>query len=230
MSESVEILPRSTSSAHTHNVRLARVLVVEDEQFTRTMLGTSLQALGFEIAGLCDSAACALESQKAGRVDVALLDLDLGPGPSGIDIAYALRDAAATVGLVFLTSYRDPRIKDPDERGLPKGSRFLVKSQVVDPELIRSTIVDAHRDPLRAAARRMEVDELTDHQIAVLRLVASGRSNSEIAAAMDVSDKAVERTIQRISEALGLEASAGNRRVHLTRAYAELSGKDLPST
>jgi DNA-binding NarL/FixJ family response regulator len=76
----------------------------------------------------------------------------------------------------------------------------------------------------------MEVDELTDHQIAVLRLVASGRSNNEIAAAMDVSDKAVERTIQRISEALGLEASAGNRRVHLTRAYAELSGKDLPST
>lgn len=210
-------------------MKLARVLLVEDEQFTRTMLGTTLQALGFEIAGLCDSASGALTCESSTQVDVALLDLDLGPGPSGIDIAYALRDVSSSIGIVFLTSFSDPRIKDPDERSLPRGSRFLVKGKVTDPELLRSTLLDAHRDPLRTAGRREGRDELTAHQITVLRHVASGRSNGEIAVSMGVSEKAVERTIQRISEALGLDELTGNRRVHLTRAYADLSGKAMPS-
>lgn len=208
---------------------LGSILVVEDEQFTRTMLNASLQSLGFEIAGLCATAACAMEAQASTRIDVALLDLDLGPGPSGIDIAYALREATATLGIVFLTSYSDPRIKDPSERLLPRGSRFLVKSKLEDSETLRITLLDARHYPLRPRPAHLTRDQLTPNQITVLRLVAFGSTNAEIARELEISEKAVERTLQRVSEHLGLDDVPGNRRVHLARAYGELSGKALPS-
>lgn len=162
-------------------------------------------------------------------MEVALLDLDLGPGPSGIDIAYALRDDSPSIGLVFLTSFSDPRLKDPGERPLPVGARFLVKGRLKDAEDLRRVLLDARHSPIRTVRADVDPTALTSVQIEVLRLIAAGDSNAQIAAKQSVSEKAIERTVQRISETLGLSDSGGNRRVLLSRAYAELTGKALPS-
>ncbi len=201
---------------------------MDDESFTRLMLSTSLQALGFDVVNACGTASCALETQKSSVIDVALLDLDLGPGPSGIDIAYALRANSRAIGIVLLTSYHDPRLNDPSERELPEGSRYLKKNELSDPEVLRATLADTRRDPLRSGRAVTTSLDLTAHQIAVLRLVSMGLTNGEIAELNDVSEKAVERTVQRISDALGLAESTGNKRVQLARAFAELSGKAMP--
>jgi two-component system, NarL family, invasion response regulator UvrY len=214
---------------HTDPVSFAEVLVVEDEQFTRTMLNVTLQALGFGVAGLCSSAEEALGAVKAAPVGVALLDLDLGPGPSGVDIAHALREVSPNIGIVLLTTFTDPRLHDPHERTLPKGSRYLVKTQLDDPEVLRSVIIDAYKNPLKDSVRVREGLALTSLQLEVLRLVAMGMSNTEIAMAQGVTDKAVERTVQRITEALGMSEQSGNKRVLLSRAYTDLTGKSLPS-
>lgn len=208
---------------------LGRVLIVEDETFSQTILATTLQALGFYVVGVCASAPEALKLSARSHVEVALLDLDLGPGPSGMDIAYALRDKSPTVGIVLLTSFSDPRLKDRAERPLPVGARFLVKSRLSDAEQLRQTLVDARHQPLRSIRTEFQSSKLTQLQIDVLRRVAAGESNARIAEAHEVSEKAVERTIQRISETLGLNDIPGNRRVLLSRAYAELTGKALPS-
>jgi two-component system invasion response regulator UvrY len=204
-------------------------MVVEDEQFTRTTLNVTLQALGFEVVGLCSTAKDALATIESTTVDVALLDLDLGPGPSGVDIAYALRASAPNIGVVLLTTFTDPRLRDPHERKLPRGARYLVKTQLADPEVLRSTIIDTKRNPLKDVVFTSEGSVLTPLQLEVLRLVASGLSNSEIAQAQGVTDKAVERTVQRITEALGVTEHTGNKRVLLARAYTDLTGKSLPS-
>jgi two-component system, NarL family, invasion response regulator UvrY len=208
---------------------LAEVLVVEDEQFTRTTLNVTLQALGFGVVGLCSTAKEALEIVGCSPVDVALLDLDLGPGPSGIDVAHALRHASPGIGIVLLTTFSDPRLHDPQERQLPRGARYLVKTYLDDPEVLRSTIIDTKQQPLRETSFDNPRSPLTFLQLEVLRLVASGLANSEIAEIQGVTDKAVERTVQRIAEALGIRAQSGNKRVLLTRAYADLTGKSLPS-
>lgn len=205
---------------------LARVLLVEDEPFTRTMLETSLGALGFDVVAACGSAAEALAG--AGRAEVALLDLDLGPGPSGIDVAHALRDRQRDIGIVLLTSFTDPRIKDPAERPLPRGARFLVKARLADAADLRDVLLDARHAPLRSADVPTELGSLTVRQVEVLRLLAAGRSNADIADAQGVSEKAVERTVQRIMDALGIPRDDGNPRVLAARAYARLSGKSLP--
>jgi len=208
---------------------LAEVIVVEDEQFTRTMVNVALQALGFNVVELCTTAQEALNAVEQRTVDVAILDLDLGPGPSGVDIAHALRSVKPTIGLMLLTTFTDPRLHDPNERPLPQGTRYLVKTQLDDPELLRSTIIDAKQNPMKGAANAITPSQLTSLQLEILRLVAMGYANSEIAQAQGVTDKAVERTVQRICEALQLSEQPGNRRVLLTRAYTELTGKALPS-
>jgi DNA-binding NarL/FixJ family response regulator len=146
-----------------------------------------------------------------------------------VDIAHALRGVNPSIGIVLLTSFTDPRLHDPHERNLPKGSRYLVKTQLDDPEVIRRVIIDTHHNPLRESGRTREGLSLTKLQLEVLRLVAMGMSNSEIAEAQGVTDKAVERTVQRVAEALGVTEQSGNKRVLLARAYSELSGKSLPS-
>lgn len=216
-------------SVHTEHVSFAEVLVVEDEQFTRTMLNVTLQALGFSVAGLYSTAEEALTRARNSSVDVALLDLDLGPGPSGVDIAHALRGVVPTIGIVFLTTFTDPRLHDPHERNLPKGSRYLVKTQLDHPEVLRSVIIETKHGPLKNRFQSEEALALTSLQVEVLRLVAMGLSNTEIAQAQGVTDKAVERIVQRITEALGLSEQTGNKRVLLARAYSDLTGKSLPS-
>ena len=214
---------------HTDPVSFAEVLVVEDEQFTRTMLNVTLQALGFSVVGLCSNAEEALIAVKRTSVGVVLLDLDLGPGPSGVDIAHALRGVSPNIGIVLLTTFTDPRLRDPHERSLPKGSRYLVKTQLDDPEVLRSVIIDALRSPVKESVSAREGLSLTALQLEVLRLVAAGMSNTEIAKTQGVTDKAVERTVQRVIEALGVSNETGNKRVLLARAYADLTGKSLPS-
>lgn len=215
---------------HTRRMGLGRVLIVEDETFSRTMMNSSVQALGFDVVGVSSGAGGALDLARGSAVEVALLDLDLGPGPSGIDVAYALRDVFPAIGIVFLTSFSDPRLKDPGERPLPVGSRFLVKSRLKDAEDLRQVLLDARHSPLRTVRLDFDASSLTSLQIEVLRLIAAGESNSQIAERQAVSEKAIERTVQRVSEALGLTDSSGNRRVLLSRAYAELTGKALPSS
>ena len=215
---------------HTRGMGLGRVLIVEDETFSQTMLNASVQALGFDVVGVCSSAGAALDVARQDLVEVALLDLDLGPGPSGIDIAYALRDVNSTIGIVFLTSFSDPRLKDPGERPIPVGSRFLVKNRLTDAEDLRRVLSDVRHSPLRTVRVDFDALGLTDLQIEVLRLVAAGESNARIAERQGVSEKAVERTVQRISDTLGLDDATGNRRVLMSRAYVELTGKALPSS
>lgn len=207
---------------------LARLLLVEDEQFTRTLLGTSLSSMGFQIMGACATARQAIDIVATSECDVALLDLDLGSGPSGVDVAYALRAVDSDLGLIFLTSFTDPRIKDPTSRELPVGSRFIVKSQLNDFEVLRMTILATKQAPLTVREAESRATELTANQVEVLRRIAAGDTNQVIAAQLGVSEKAIEGTIHRICELLGVDRTGSNVRVLLTRAYAELAGKTLP--
>lgn len=207
---------------------LARILLVEDEPFVRSMLSVALAALSIDVVANCANAREAVAAVQGHDIEVAVLDLDLGPGPTGIDVAYALREIQRTIGIVFLTSFSDPRILEPQGRALPRGSRFLVKSALGSPDLLRDAIVEARNDPLKDTRHGLSNAGLTTNQIDVLRLLSLGRSNAEIAQEMGVGEKAVERTISRIIEVLQIDRSSGNARIQLARRYLEMSGKALP--
>ena len=64
-----------------------RVVIVEDDALLRTSLVAALPLQGIDVVGSADGAAGALELIRRVQPDAALLDLDLGVGPNGIDIA-----------------------------------------------------------------------------------------------------------------------------------------------
>ena len=208
---------------------IVKVLLIEDEAFTRSLLSAALAGpLLAVFSG--HSAKFALERAEQEGVDVAVLDLDLGGGPTGIDIAHALRQQHPRIGLILLTSYTDPRLSSAYERALPLGTRYITKSSLDDVNTLITTILQAKSQPLSMERESVATkSELTDHQVEVLRRIAMGESNAEIAKSAGVSDKAVENTITRIIEVLNIQKDAAlNPRVQLVRAFSTLAGKQLP--
>jgi DNA-binding NarL/FixJ family response regulator len=212
-------------------MELASVLLIDDDLFTRTALSAALSARGINVLAVTNTAADALEKLKTLDPEVAIVDLDLGPGPSGIDICHALRAFKPNLGLILLTSYTDPRIHDPSNSQLPKGCRFISKSELDDFKVLLEEIIIARNKPFAAPKPRKASDhKLTDVQLEVLIAVAQGLSSTEIAASRGVSIKAIEGIIAKTHSALGISKSKSiNQRVQLARAYFQLTGKTPPN-
>ncbi|MFM1784698.1 MAG: hypothetical protein RLZZ579_975 [Actinomycetota bacterium] len=209
---------------------LASVLILEDDSFARTTLEASLELAGFETKAV-SNAKSAIGAVRQSTFEVALLDIDLGPGPTGIDVAHALRNLNPLFGLVFLTSFSDPRLSKAGNLMLPKGARYLSKPNLKDISSLGSLILQAKFHPLAKTGDERTVIALSDHQLEVIKLVAAGLSNSEIAKKLSISDKAVEHVVTRICKELGItNSSEVNSRVLMVRAYSDLTGKSLPST
>jgi DNA-binding NarL/FixJ family response regulator len=209
---------------------LASVLLVEDDVFTRSTLSAALVGANFEVKAQVGKASDAVDAVKRFSIDVAIIDLDLGAGATGIDIAIALREHNPVIGIIILTSYTDPRVMNPHSRVLPKGSKFLTKSNLTDFAPLVRTILELKALPLSGKTeKRSEKVDFTANQLIVLQSVAEGLTTKEIASRTGVSEKAVEGTISRLHSMLDLpKDSSSNPRVQLARAYFALSGKKPP--
>jgi DNA-binding NarL/FixJ family response regulator len=209
------------------SVTLGKILIVDDDKFIRTSLDSTLTNSGFDISGSVSTAKDALAINALDPADVALLDLDLGIGPTGFDIAQALRRTSPQIGIVFLTSYQDPRFASIHGVSAPKGSRYLVKSEIENIAQIISTILQTKHRPFNENVNHInKFDKLTDLQIEVWQEVSEGLSSSEIAARRDISEKAVEAILARIYTFLGIKKEkTNNPRILLANAFKKYSGK-----
>lgn len=208
-------------------MEIAKVMLIEDDPFIRTALSAGLSAYGITTEGAFSGAQPAVDLLKERDIDVAILDLDLGPGPTGIDIAYSLRRIKRTLGLVLLTSYSDPRLMESTMMPLPTGCRFFTKQEVEKFQVLVNAVISAKNDPYSPTKlTNGNTHGLTAPQLEVLRLVGSGFSSAQIAEDRGVSLKAVESIISKIYKTLELpEDRSVNKRVQLTRAYLTLIGK-----
>jgi DNA-binding NarL/FixJ family response regulator len=219
------------------HVMPVRAAVVEDDPFTRLTLVEALNAHGVDVVYETGVASDALKNIPEAKPDVVVLDLHLGSGPTGIDLAVELRRQAPRLGVVLLTSFDDPRLLGPNLPTPPKGSQYLPKRSVAT----IATLLEALRDAIGATGNPVPnygrytatpdkpdvspVAELSDTQIDTLRLVARGFSNAEIARRRDVSARAVEAVIARLIKILGVSnETSHNQRVHLAQVYFRSRG------
>jgi DNA-binding NarL/FixJ family response regulator len=202
-----------------------RVLVVEDDAFTRMTLVTVVTSLGHEVTGQAGTVVDAMGAARTSRPDVVLLDLDLGAGPTGIDAAYGLRGLLPDLGIVVLSSYADARVMGRRARPLPPDALFVSKRDLGDVQVLEDAIRGSVLTDARVVNPRGGVD-FTDSQLELMRLVASGLSNDEIARRLWLTEPSVRRAITRLLRKLHIESSdTRNARVQLTRAYNELAGQ-----
>ena len=204
-----------------------RVAVVEDDAMMRLAVTSAVRMAGMEVAFSASTVADALDLAKRNHPDVAILDLHLGEGPTGLDLAVALRRQLGDIGLVFLTSFEDPRLLHASLPGIPPGSQYLTKgslSEVADlVAAINKSVEGAKTEALAGTTAK-----LTNNQVELLRLVAAGFSNAEIARQKFMTEKSVEVAISRIAKALGLAANQSqNQRVHIARVYFRSMGINI---
>ena len=165
-----------------------------------------------------------------------MLDVELGGGPTGFDLADALRTSVPDLPIVFLTNLPDPRFAERTSEGLPTRVAYLRKTDLDHVDVLADTLDAAlrGRDLLPRHDRKPDrpLAELTRKQIEVMRLVAEGRSNAGIAEERGITVKAVEDTISRACAALGIDTkSEGNARVAAARRFLEaMRGAQTPGS
>lgn len=205
------------------------VLVVEDEPFIRGLVAEKLKSDGFKVV-LASNTAEARKIAANEDLDVVLLDIDLGPGPSGLDLGVALHRMHPELALVFLTHVPEPRMFGAESNSVPKNSAYLLKERLTDPNLLKSAIEAALRDKVGEEFRddlkpTHPLRNVSRTQLDVLRLIAKGMSNQEIADLRGTSLRAVENLVNRAIQAAGIEVkSKTSARVIAVREFIKVAG------
>lgn len=201
-------------------------MIVENDRFVKMAIAESFKTETIKVVSTAESALEAMAVDLK-EIDVALLDLDLGPGANGIDLAHAFRKKKPTIGIVILTTYSDPRISDPRNRNLPIGTIFLTKSKVGEFAQLASAVISAGNFPLHAGRKFTPIISLSDREIAILNNLATGKTTHQIAAESHLSEKTIEGVITTLNKKMNVKASPGmNARVQLILAFQKLRGKD----
>ena len=201
-------------------------LVIEDDDLMRVSLVAALASADVDVVASAKTSAEALELAHTLFPQVALVDLHLGRGPTGVDVAHELRKNDPRIGIVFLTSFEDPRLI-AETKPLPQGSQYLLKKDVGSIDEIAEAITASLEGKNRRISPELpsNMSQLSDVQLETLRLVAQGLSNTEIARRRQVTEKSIEASITRLLKSLNIPRDEGsNQRVQLARLYFESQG------
>jgi two-component system NarL family response regulator len=185
-----------------------RVLIVDDHRVVRVGLRAIIDAeADMEVVAEAGDGPAALAAHAEHKPDITLLDLRM-PGMSGPEVLAALRQRDPEAKVIVLTSY------DADEdvyRAVQAGARgYLLKGTLPDGVLeaaIRKVHAGQRLLAPEAAARladRMTSPQLTPREVAVLELVAKGKSNKEIGTVLSLAEGTVKTHLKRIYEKLGV--------------------------
>lgn len=190
---------------------IRRALVVDDDFLVAALVRDVLEAGAFEVR-VAHHAKEAIEAFAHFDPDVAILDVELGKGPSGIDVAHIAHRAYPTTALLLLTRYPDLQTAQLTDADLPDGCAFLTKQQVTDSGVLLNTVEvvlrglgERPRGPQRGEG---PLAGLTRTQLAVLRLVVQGFTNAEIARRRGCTTNAVEKMLTSIYDKLDIDTGA----------------------
>jgi DNA-binding NarL/FixJ family response regulator len=197
-----------------------RVLVCDDQMLIRTGLVTIIDAQpDLEVAGECGDGRAAVDLAGRLRPDVVLMDVRM-PVLDGIEATRLIAGDAVNdpVKVLVLTTFNLDRyvydalragasgflLKDAPPSQLLQGIRTIATgAALLDPSVTRA-LVGRYAARIRPADDTPPEHPLTPRELEVLRLIADGRSNREIAAALVISPETVKTFVSRILTKLGL--------------------------
>lgn len=201
-----------------------RLLVVEDEPFTRQLVANALEQQGFEVQE-CADASTAIDLIGVFEPHVVISDLDLGSsGASGIDLLQHVERLHPWIGLVALTAHSNPKLAATGQ--LPASVAYLIKSEITDLDqlgaAIRATLSRTQPGFVVQANDGQEAEQffVSRDQADALRMLAQGMTNKAIAETRGTSIRAVENLISRTYAALQLDRdSSRNYRIEAVKLW-----------
>lgn len=203
------------------------LLLVEDEPLVASLLGEFLEGAGFEVA-LAHNAIEATKLASKFDPDIAVLDINLGQGASGVELAYILDQKFPGIALMLLTKHPDLRTAGFNENDVPAGCGFIRKDLISDSDSVINAIEEVVANKNKV---RQDVDpgrplsKLTSGQVDVLRLVSQGYTNAVIAKQRNTSIRAVELMLNAVYTNLGIDVDGDlNPRVEAVRQFITAAG------
>lgn len=204
-----------------------RILVVEDDALMGSLIVKALAHHGFE-AQLCTDVISATRALKTFDPDGVLSDIELGDGPTGIDLIRIVRTAYPHVAAILLSKHPDTKSAGLQDDSLPEGVAYLRKNIVNNTDELISAIEDVmqghssnHRQD---RSNKGSLDLLSKAQREILELMADGFSNAEIARRRNVSLSAVEKRASEIFKVFGIdrEENVVPRVMAIRKYFAEM--------
>jgi DNA-binding NarL/FixJ family response regulator len=209
------------------------VVIAEDSVLLLAGLTKLLDSAGFDVVATAGDAGELLAALERARPDIVIADVRMPPTHTdeGIRAALAIRERWPGIAILVLSQYVEERYATDLLSANTSGVGYLLKDRVadvaefldalrrvagggtaLDPEVVAQLLVRRRgRDPLA---------DLTQRELDVLALMAEGRSNTEIAASLVITDSAVSKHITSIFAKLGLyPGDGGDRRVLAVLRY-----------
>ena len=192
-----------------------RVLVADDQRVVRDGLTVLVDLIeGLEVIGTASDGIEAVERARRERPDVVLMDLRM-PRMDGAEATHQIRATLPDTQVLVLTTYADDEslfpalqagargylTKDASSEEIERAIRALVAGQTHLDPVIQQRLVNAVLDTPPVPARQdhpSPPDDLTPREAEVLKLIADGLSNAEIADALVVSHATVKTHVNRI--------------------------------
>jgi DNA-binding NarL/FixJ family response regulator len=202
-----------------------RILTVDDHRLIRQGIA-GLVAVESDMRVVAEAANGreALQQFRAYRPDITLMDLQM-PEMNGLDAISAIRGEYPEARIIVLTTYSgDVQAL----RALRAGARAYLLKDALDKELLDAIrAVHAGRKAVSPEvsfqlAEHATDDALTPGEVRVLRLIAEGRANKEIAARLSTSDATVKGQVQSILSKLGATDRTHAAMIGLKRGIIDL--------
>ena len=216
--DSVTIATDSADPTEGVNPDLLRVMLVDDHDLFRTGLRNLLEEQGVHIVAEAPDGSLALQLVRELAPDVVVMDLNM-PGMNGIEATREItRLAPLTRVLVLTISDQDEDVMDAILAGacgyLMKDSSIQDLMQGIQAASVGESLISPHiaskvLQRIRAASVEaggaVARPELSDRETEVLKLIANGKDNSEIAQELHISPKTVKNHISNILMKLQIE-------------------------
>lgn len=191
-----------------------RVLLVDDHEIVRAGLRVMLTDAGMAIAGEAQTVAEAIGAAKRLKPDMVLMDVRLSDG-SGVEACREIRAALPETKVLFLTAFEDEDamlatvfanadgylLKEIGSENLIQAIKTAAQGLLVLDPVSRRHILERVRTRIEAVPGA-ENSELSAQERRVLALVAEGKTNKEIAAAMGLSPKTVKNYLSHVFQKL----------------------------
>ena len=216
-----------------------RVLIADDQRVVRE--GLAIVVEGFpdtEVVGLAGDGAEAIDLVSSAAPDVVLMDLRM-PNVDGVEATRAIRERHPGVAVVVLTTYADDDsivaalsagaagylTKDAARDDIRRAVEAAAAGQaVLDPSVQAALLKAAQQGVARPPASAAPPDGLTEREVEVLALIASGLSNHEIAERLFVAETTVKTHVNRIFAKTGSRDRGQAVHYAYTRGYASPPG------
>jgi DNA-binding NarL/FixJ family response regulator len=202
---------------------MIRVLVVDDQELVRAGLRGILRTeFGFDIVGECANGGEAIAAAESLAPDVVLMDVRM-PLVDGVQATRELRRREGSPPVLALTTFDDDEVlagvlragaagfilKGVPAEDLHRAVRVVAGGGAwLDPAVTGRVLATYRSAPPPRAGRDPALDALTSRELEVLALIGQGKTNTEIAAGLSVSDGTVKTHINHLFTKLRLRDRA----------------------